>query len=124
MATIETDDETYIFEPAWRHQRYAMTNATLAYRVSDIRDGDDGSDGVMCGFVDSTSSSSTNSTYQQSIRFRRDVSDETVTKNRCSLKIVADYHFYETIGNRSTAFSARYLVSVNLLYHFFFFRLT
>uniref|UniRef100_A0A914V897 ADAM 17-like protease n=1 Tax=Plectus sambesii TaxID=2011161 RepID=A0A914V897_9BILA len=120
-ASVETDDETFVFEPAWRHIPSAPQNAILAYRASDVKvtlqrqtEG-----AAMCGFVQIDAETMVNQSYARAKREAEPV-HEGVVKNRCPLKVVADYRFYETIGNRSTAFSARYLINmidrVNALY--------
>ncbi|KAI6243920.1 hypothetical protein M3Y99_00059200 [Aphelenchoides fujianensis] len=48
--------------------------------------------------------------FQQFLRSRR--ATEPISRNRCELKLVADYSFFKVIGNGNYANAARYLVNL------------
>ncbi|KAK6114534.1 Metallo-peptidase M12 family protein [Brugia pahangi] len=109
LGTVQSDGEIYIFEPAKIHFETAHPWQILAYRNSDLKLNFDLNNKSFCSSI--LIGNSNNITFSQSMRFKR-LSALPTTKNRCSLRVVADYRFFRTIGNGSQAFSARYLINV------------
>uniref|UniRef100_A0A915PKI1 Peptidase M12B domain-containing protein n=1 Tax=Setaria digitata TaxID=48799 RepID=A0A915PKI1_9BILA len=117
LGSIQADGEIYIFEPAKIHFKAAHPQEILAYRNSDLKPSFGTSNESFCssmvqGKLDSA-------LFSESVRVKRQA-PLRVQKNRCTLRVVADFRFFKTIGNNSQAFSARYLINVidrvNLLY--------
>ncbi|KAK6113548.1 Metallo-peptidase M12 family protein [Brugia pahangi] len=109
LGTVQSDGEIYIFEPAKIHFETAHPWQILAYRNSDLKLNFELNNRSFCSSI--LIGNSNNITFSQSMRFKR-LSALPTTKNRCSLRVVADYRFFRTIGNGSQAFSARYLINV------------
>lgn len=59
--------------------------------------------------------------FEQFLKKKRSI--DIVKKNRCELKLVADYEFFRVIGNGNYANAARYLVRNCLFFEYQFFRL-
>uniref|UniRef100_A0A7E4UXN5 Peptidase M12B domain-containing protein n=1 Tax=Panagrellus redivivus TaxID=6233 RepID=A0A7E4UXN5_PANRE len=117
--TFHTDDDTLYLEPITPNNG---ENKVIAYWASDVKaealkhiHGGDGLRVPRCPekkFINAIR------------RVKRDgeeaVQSRRVKKNRCEMKLVADYEFYKTIGNKNYYTVVRYLtnamVRVNKLY--------
>lgn len=120
-ATVSTPAETFHFEPAWRHLPTAPPNATLAYRASDVREGLDAGLRSRCAYVDPTEEGrlmqADPASPAESLlhRWKRALTVEEGRRSkrrRCSLKLVADYRFYEKIGGKDEVKTIAYLVNL------------
>ncbi|KRY57565.1 ADAM 17-like protease [Trichinella britovi] len=116
-ASIWTPAEVYMIEPAWRHIPSSDYSLNIVYRASDIINNGHNARS-FCG-VDYYSNLEEVEPYFANDSFRtlqkRQALDNWQNvKNRCSLKLVADYHFYREVGGSSTATTVRYLVAKKL----------
>ncbi|KAM3727579.1 ADAM 17-like protease [Dirofilaria immitis] len=109
LGIVQSDGEMYIFEPAKIHFKTAHPREVLAYRNSDLKLNYMTVNGSFCSSI--LVANPINASFSQPLRMKR-LSALPVHKNRCSLRVVADYRFFRTIGNGSQAFSARYLINV------------
>ncbi|XP_003378928.1 conserved hypothetical protein [Trichinella spiralis] len=114
-ASIWTPAEVYMIEPAWRHIPSSDYSLNIVYRASDIINNGHNAR-PFCG-VDYYSNLEEVEPYFANDSFRtlqkRQALDNWQNvKNRCSLKLVADYHFYREVGGSSTATTVRYLHAV------------
>ncbi|VDN07423.1 unnamed protein product [Thelazia callipaeda] len=121
LGIIWVAGDLYIFEPARIHFviffQYVMLNKNaqpwevLAYRNSDLKmKYITSSNGSFCSAI--SLGNQNNVSNLKSTRSKRQILLPPVLKNRCALRVVADYQFFKTIGNGSQAFSARYLINV------------
>ncbi|CAG9531237.1 unnamed protein product [Cercopithifilaria johnstoni] len=109
LGTVQSDGEIYVFEPARIYFKTAHSRKVLAYRNSDLKLNYEGGNGSFCSSV--LVGNWKNASFSQSMRIKR-LSALPAHKNRCALRVVADYRFFRTIGNGSQAFCARYLINV------------
>ncbi|KFD65242.1 hypothetical protein M514_11890 [Trichuris suis] len=108
-ASIWTSSEHYFVEPAWRHLSNVSLSSSITYRASDLIANADPWPGRFCA-VDSSSYSNLS---DHVISKRQTVqSVPWIGKNRCSLKLVADYRFHRDVGGSRVATTIRYLVGV------------
>ncbi|KRZ25929.1 ADAM 17-like protease [Trichinella pseudospiralis] len=112
-ASIWTPAEIYMIEPAWRHIPNSDYSLNIVYRASDIINNDHNGRS-FCG-VDYYSNVEEVQPYFENDSFRNRQKRQALdnwqnVKNRCSLKLVADYHFYREVGGSSTATTVRYLI--------------
>uniref|UniRef100_A0A0R3RQS1 ADAM 17-like protease n=1 Tax=Elaeophora elaphi TaxID=1147741 RepID=A0A0R3RQS1_9BILA len=111
LGTVQSDGEIYVFEPAKIYFKTAHPWEVLAYRNSDLKRNYEKENGSFCSSV--LIGNPNNASFLQPVRVKRlSVKRLSAHKNRCALRVVADYRFFRTIGNGSQAFSARYLINV------------
>ncbi|KAI6210451.1 hypothetical protein M3Y96_00329600 [Aphelenchoides besseyi] len=105
-AKLENLDDILYIEPATNGSNLVYWNSDLVYRLNDTLP-------INSIFSSSPSlfSYPSDSFFKQFIRSRR-AAAEVVRRNRCELKLVADYAFYNVIGNKNYANAARYLVNL------------
>uniref|UniRef100_A0A9J2PF18 Peptidase M12B domain-containing protein n=1 Tax=Ascaris lumbricoides TaxID=6252 RepID=A0A9J2PF18_ASCLU len=110
LGMVHVGGETFAFEPARLHQVSHNYGDVLAYRTSDMTLNFTMNDGIYC--CSNGSSLPLMSPVVEASRKRPKRFSETIYKNRCPLRVVADHLFFNAIGNGSSAFSARYLINV------------
>ncbi|CAH1398982.1 unnamed protein product [Nezara viridula] len=110
-ATISLPDETYHIEPSWRHLPELGNESMVAYRESDVRLSWHGSNGPCAYAKEGPHWNDTESDDEEFEDFKVASSQEnrvkrqaeyeyTPTKTRCPLLLVADYRFYQEMGDR------------------------
>ncbi|MFH4980401.1 hypothetical protein AB6A40_007110 [Gnathostoma spinigerum] len=108
IGSVRVNSEIYYFEPARLHNLARRTGDILAYRNSDV------DEGFMRSIVWQNYSLKTFDLPKSSAFYiQRDERDaHPVLKNRCSLKIVADYSFFKIVGQGDRLSVSRYLINV------------
>ena len=116
---IQTRDNVYHVEPAWRHADNVDLETMIAYRESDVvtstddvrskcesaREGGTVSDDHL--------KQSLNNRTRRSAHFSSVISEgKTPRLSRCSLMLVADYRFFKEMGGSSTKTTVSYLISL------------
>uniref|UniRef100_A0A5S6QVI5 Disintegrin domain-containing protein n=1 Tax=Trichuris muris TaxID=70415 RepID=A0A5S6QVI5_TRIMR len=108
-ASIATSSEVYFVEPAWRHLLNISSSISIAYRASDLIANGDPLPTRFCGVEPSGVPNSTDHVISK----RQSTQSTPWTgKNRCSLKLVADYRFHRDVGGSRVATTIRYLISL------------
>lgn len=136
-ATIILPDETYHIEPSWRHLPETSNKHMVAYKASDVKlswenhnsasDEDKHFIPGKCGYVKEGAElemdddeveepeveAYVGSETQNGKRSKRqaDQYEYTPTKTRCPLLLVADYRFFQEMGNSNTKTTISYLVN-------------
>lgn len=125
-ATIQLPGETYHIEPSWRHLPHLGNESMVAYRASDVQfSWDHDKDGNKkphqpCAYVKEGSEIEDEDDEPQDdiaigkARWKRqaDQYEETPTKTRCPLLLVADYRFFQEMGGSNTKTTINYLISL------------
>lgn len=98
---FNTDDDTFYIEPIDKW------NKTIIYKASDVR---------FPSYIEKKKllvplCLKKLSVFEEVVRVKRRSAKKPVKKNRCEVKLIADYHFYKEIGNNNYHSAARHLVS-------------
>ncbi|VDL71800.1 unnamed protein product [Nippostrongylus brasiliensis] len=113
IGLISAGDHSVYIEPASLHYRSASERDVLVYRSSSVN---------CTALFRGLSEDHIVAPYQpsfpppiddRSVRKRRQiVPTENEVRNRCPLKIVADYKFFSIVGKNNTALTTRYIVNM------------
>lgn len=118
-ASIKTSSETYFVEPSWRHLPIESNYTMITYQGSDVDMKKDLGKN-FCGYVKVNSSKemendeteNEDENFDEPGRSKRYTSscvqDEKTT---CSLLLVADYRFYQSMSLRSLSKTTGYMIS-------------
>ncbi|CAD6188827.1 unnamed protein product [Caenorhabditis auriculariae] len=110
IGSLLLPEDTLYLDPYNWHFPTKESNKIIAYFDSDITRNTNRS----LGYIDkSTNSPQRPNPFLSYQRQKRDVSYavKDVEKNRCELKIVADYTFFKVVGKQSKAITIKYLVN-------------
>uniref|UniRef100_A0A0A9XE39 ADAM 17-like protease n=1 Tax=Lygus hesperus TaxID=30085 RepID=A0A0A9XE39_LYGHE len=125
-ASIQLPDETYHVEPSWRHLPELGNETMITYKASDVKLSWHGTKTSPCAYVkegahleDDPEDELDDEEYSEAedgprARAKRqaDQYEYTPTKTRCPLLLVADYRFYQEMGNSNTKITINYLISL------------
>uniref|UniRef100_A0A1B6LAR2 Peptidase M12B domain-containing protein n=1 Tax=Graphocephala atropunctata TaxID=36148 RepID=A0A1B6LAR2_9HEMI len=124
-ATIQLADETYHIEPSWRHLVHLDNQSMVTYKASDVQFSWDHADHPHkpCAYVkektdeeeeEKIGGQEDEDTRKGKERWKRQAEqyEYTPTKTRCPLLLVADYRFYQEMGNSNTKTTINYLISL------------
>ncbi|XP_022236149.1 ADAM 17-like protease, partial [Limulus polyphemus] len=116
-ASIQTPDETYVVEPAWRHLPDHDNTTMIAYRTSDIKETPESQDGHLrfCGYVRENGNLTVKKEKQDITLVKRQTSSQyrwEPVHTRCSLLLVADHLFYQNMGGSDLKGTINYLISL------------
>jgi len=129
-ATIQTPDDTYHIEPSWRHVPDSDEDSMIIYRGSDVKHSwEDKNPSLkrhkICDFVKEGNESiqdyseeemdddySIHNAIHRVKRQQSELSNSNIKKTRCSLLLVADYHFFRDMGGSSYRKTVNYLISL------------
>uniref|UniRef100_A0AC34FBR8 Uncharacterized protein n=1 Tax=Panagrolaimus sp. ES5 TaxID=591445 RepID=A0AC34FBR8_9BILA len=103
MGRIDTDNETFYIEK--------LSNETIIYRASDVKL-DLSAFGPKGHSLFVPECAAKRHQFEELIRSKRAISRKPVKRNRCEMKLVADYEFYKVIGNNNYYSAANYLINV------------
>lgn len=121
-ASVETIDETYVIEPMWRHVDEDPSHDMIVFKASDVMLDTASSKYKKiirnCGY--DTDNENVDVMYKSNVRKsnftiksreRRETSDckRVVTNNTCSMLLVADHHFFRTVGRGNKATTAYFM---------------
>lgn len=99
MGRIDFENETFYIEK--------LLNETVIYRASEVKlDLSSFGPKGHSLFVPEC----TRKRFEDLVRSKRAINKVPVKKNRCEMKLVADYDFYKVIGNSNYYSAANYLV--------------
>ena len=129
-ASIHTVDETYEVEPIWRHSASHRNNLSsmIVFKHSDIKHSNSATQESkhFCDFV-KIDGNATNDDMETNhwVRKKRqafiqelrgdppEVMDEfTPAATQCTLVLVADFLFYQTMGNSDTSTTMNYMIHI------------
>ncbi|XP_048776718.2 ADAM 17-like protease [Ostrea edulis] len=124
-ATISSDGEDIVVEPEWRHERTRKKGSNMIlYAVKDMKwpnTGTNSSGFNYCGAVHEKELHN-----HQEVMFSKHMEDNKHHRSKrasnvnCHLITVADYKFYQSMGNSNKYTTANYMASVidkaNLIY--------
>ncbi|KAK3755747.1 hypothetical protein QZH41_019973, partial [Actinostola sp. cb2023] len=118
-ASIVTQNETYIIEPSWRHLENSNQDEMIAYRHSDVKfnfTSDNPKNGQkkfsFCGHKSPPNINYGDSKDHNHDHTHRSRRASLPTKLRCPLVLVADYRFYENMGQKSKENTVNYMIGV------------
>uniref|UniRef100_A0A914YWC0 Sm domain-containing protein n=1 Tax=Panagrolaimus superbus TaxID=310955 RepID=A0A914YWC0_9BILA len=103
MGRIDTDNETFYIEK--------LLNETVIYRASDVQI-DLSAFGPRGHTMYVPECAAKRPFFEDLTRSKRAINRRPVKKNRCEMKLVADYEFYKVIGNGNYYSAANYLINV------------
>uniref|UniRef100_A0A915JT70 Peptidase M12B domain-containing protein n=1 Tax=Romanomermis culicivorax TaxID=13658 RepID=A0A915JT70_ROMCU len=95
-ATIKTKNDIYIIEPAWRHLNDAEYGSSIVYKYNVT-------------YPTRNQNFMNNNSEKIVKRAKRSYN---FSRNRCPLKLVADYLFYKNIGGSSASATVKYLIAL------------
>ncbi|XGW35390.1 hypothetical protein V3C99_018976 [Haemonchus contortus] len=113
IGMISAGNDSVYIEPASLHFESANQRDVLVFRSGNL-DGNSIFRGLSeDGILAPVPNSFTTITGESSVRHRRQViPTENEVRNRCPLKIVADYKFFSIVGKNNTALTTRYIVNM------------
>ena len=130
-ASINTLDETYEVEPVWRHLDNHKNdfNSMIVYKHSDVKHSSNSTTNTSKNFCDfiKIDDNITNEEIANEEKIRRKrqsffneivISDDINGENfkpvatHCAIVLVADYLFYETMGNADQKTTINYLIHI------------
>ncbi|XP_068218960.1 ADAM 17-like protease isoform X2 [Palaemon carinicauda] len=138
-ATITTPEDVFYVEPSWRHISDTKNESMIAYRGSDVRHSwEDQPQNFtrqkICDYVregnevlendepEDLIESNDTDIFPEEIfnegpksRVRRQQADDTdgaPVKSRCSLLLIADYHFFREMGGSNYKATVNYIISL------------
>ena len=124
-ASILTDDDIYVVEPSWRF--HGNNDSMIIYKLSDIfidHPHTHNNQTEFCDYIkidDNSTEFDEHRFKHRPIKTKRDLydkendisSDEFVPLGtRCALLLVADYSFYESMGDSSKQTTTNYLIHI------------
>ncbi|CAH1772916.1 unnamed protein product [Owenia fusiformis] len=115
--TITTPDDTYVYEPSWRHLPESNNYTMIAYRRNDLKNkqSQGGQNSSFCGYVHVDPKEDGGHVIeddnQGEAREKRQ-STFTPTKNTCPLLLVADYRFFREMGQSNIYRTTNYLIGL------------
>ncbi|XP_048590326.1 ADAM 17-like protease [Nematostella vectensis] len=119
-AMISTPNETYVIEPSWRHlnsRKFEM----ISYRHSDVKFNFTGNKTSptggklpygFCGHDSHHAKTLYSSQHIPDLTQHRARRDVMPTRVRCPLALVADYRFYEQMGQKNEKNTINYMIGV------------
>nr|UST29447.1 ADAM 17-like protease [Haliclona caerulea] len=119
-AMIATSNETYVVEPSWRHISNSSKHQMISYRHSDIKfnltfdkPSKDGQKKYsFCGNTSPPVKDNLGDTQSSQDHKQRNRRSVLATRLRCPLVLVADYRFYEEMGNGNEKDTINYMIGV------------
>lgn len=117
-ASIVTKDDTYIIEPAWRHIAKSNSQEMIAYRHSDVKsnithsfDDPKKKKYSFCGHDSEHSTVYYKENVAPDLRSHRQ-RRAAATLIRCKLALVADYRFFQEMGQNDKRKTINYMIGV------------
>eukprot|EP00090_Calanus_glacialis_P001990 TRINITY_DN11492_c0_g1_i2.p1 TRINITY_DN11492_c0_g1~~TRINITY_DN11492_c0_g1_i2.p1 ORF type:complete len:743 (-),score=116.88 TRINITY_DN11492_c0_g1_i2:702-2930(-) len=122
-ASIQTPDDIYHVEPAWRHLPDTDEETMIAYKESDIKlswtqpDENQFIPPHACDFVKENGTVEVDEKEEQkrvkrSSEFNFNPGEGSLRQTRCPLLLVADYRFYKEMGGSNSKTTVNYLISL------------
>lgn len=121
VATIHTKQDTYVVEPSWRHLPQSKNYSMITYKASDMRM-QDRLGPSFCGYVRPDGDEAAyrpdnmdepHAGESATDRYKRQATSPIKpSRNTCSLLLVADYKFYQAMGQNSLSKTTTYLISL------------
>nr|XP_022328505.1 ADAM 17-like protease isoform X1 [Crassostrea virginica]XP_022328507.1 ADAM 17-like protease isoform X3 [Crassostrea virginica] len=124
-ATITSEGEEIVVEPEWRHMRMnKKSSRMIMYSVKDMKWPNIGSNSTGYNFCGATHGNELHNTqeimFSQHMRENKHHRTKRAANVNCRLITVADYKFYQSMGNSNKYTTANYMASViakaNLIY--------
>ena len=118
---IQTPDDVYHIEPAWRHLDDLDKDSMIVYKESDIKfSWNEESPHKKCDSVQENATVLDDSILNiETSRAKRNAhfspiipDDKSPRRTRCPLMLVADYRFFKEMGGSSTKATVNYLISL------------
>jgi len=122
-ASIQTPDDIYHVEPAWRHLPQTDEETMIAYKESDIKlswtqpDENQFIPSHACDFVKENGTVDVDDKEEEkrvkrSSEFNFNPGEGSLRQTRCPLLLVADYRFYKEMGGSNSKTTVNYLISL------------
>ena len=122
-ASIQTPDDIYHVEPAWRHLPETDEETMIAYKESDIKlswtqpDENQFIPPHACDFVKENGTVEVDEKEEQkrvkrSSEFNFNPGEGSLRQTRCPLLLVADYRFYKEMGGSNSKTTVNYHISL------------
>lgn len=117
-ASIDTKEDTYVIEPAWRHVEKSTKQEMIAYRHSDVKSN------ITHSHADpkkGTFSFCGHDSKHSTVYYKKDVAPDmrsgrkrraASTLIRCTLALVADFTFFKAMGGSDKRQSINYMIGV------------